>query len=128
MALPDDVVPKLREASRLVADEGESDVRSEGGVPVTASAPQVGGWRNRGVAVRRALLGTIGACLAVVIGLAGWMYWAHPSTTTAPPARQRPKRRGGALPPPVTRHGGIFTELADASIYAGHSTFDGCCE
>ncbi|OLO56639.1 hypothetical protein BKH30_01470 [Actinomyces oris] len=75
---------KLREASGFVADDSESDIRSEGGVPVTASAPQVGGWRKRGVAVRRALLGTIGACLAVVIGLAGWMYWTHPSTTTAP--------------------------------------------
>ena len=77
-------------------------------------------------------LGFIGVCLAMVIGLAGWLYWTHPSTATAslPDGAQRGEEEylSGALPPPVTRHGGIFTELADASIYAGHSTFDGCCE
>jgi len=110
---PHDVILKLREASGFVADDSESDVRSEGGVPVTASAPQVGGWRNRGVAVRRALLGTIGACLAMAIGLAGWLYWTHPTTTTAslPDRAQRGEEEylSGALPPPETIHGTLYS-------------------
>jgi len=104
-----DVILKLREASRLVADDSESDVRSEGGVPVTASAPQVDGRRKRGVTVRRALLGIIGACLAMVIGLVGWLYWTHPSTTTAslPDGVQRGEEEylSWALPHPETIHG-----------------------
>ena len=44
-----DVILKLREASRLVADDSESDVRSEGGAPVAAIAPQVGRGEKHGV-------------------------------------------------------------------------------
>ena len=106
---PDGVAPKLMEASRLVADEGESDVRSEAGTPMAVPAPQVGGWRKRGVTVRRALLGIIGACLAMVIGLAGWLYWTHPSTTSVPlpDGAQRGEERylSWALPHPETIHG-----------------------
>ena len=54
-------------------------------------------------------LGFIGVCLAMVIGLAGWLYWTHPSTATAslPDGAQRGEEEylSGALPPPVTRHG-----------------------
>ena len=110
---PDDVVPKPREASRLVADEGESDVRSEGGDPVAAIAPQVGGRRKHAVTARRALLGVTGACLAMVIGLAGWLYWTHPSTTTAPLPDSAQKGEeeylSGALPPPETIHGTLYS-------------------
>ena len=92
-----------------MADDSESDVRSEGGTPVTTPAPQVGGRRKHGVTVRRALLGTIGACLAMVIGLAGWLYWTHPTTTSVPlPAgAQRGEERylSWALPHPETIHG-----------------------
>ena len=52
-------------------------------------------------------LGFIGVCLAMVIGLAGWLYWTHPSTATAslPDGAQRGEEEylSGALPPPVTR-------------------------
>jgi len=93
----------------LVADEGESDVRSEGGTPMAVPAPQVGGRRKHGVTVRRALLGTIGACLAMVIGLAGRLYWTHPSTTSVPlpDGAQRGEERylSWALPHPETIHG-----------------------
>ena len=45
----------------------------------------------------------------MVIGLAGWLYWTHPSTATAslPDGAQRGEEEylSGALPPPVTRHG-----------------------
>ena len=88
-----------------MADEGES----EGGAPMGVPAPQVGGRRKHGVTARRALLVVIGACLAIAIGLAGWLYWTHPSTTTAslPDGVQRGEEEylSGALPPPVTRHG-----------------------
>ena len=93
----------------VVADDSESDVRREGGTPMAVPAPQVGGRRKHGVTARRALLGTIGACLAMVIGLAGRLYWTHPSTTTAslPAGAQRGQEEylSWALPPPVTRHG-----------------------
>ena len=92
-----------------MADEGESDVRSESGAPVAETAPQVGGRRKHGVTVRRALLGIIGACLAMVIGLAGWLYWTHPSTTTAslPDGVQRGEEEylSWALPHPETIYG-----------------------
>ena len=92
-----------------MADDSESDVRSESGAPVAETAPQVGGRRKHGVTARRALLGTIGACLAMVIGLAGWLYWTHPSTTTAslPASAQRGEEEylSWALPHPETIHG-----------------------
>ena len=101
--------PETEGSEWVVADEGESDVRSESGAPVAETAPQVGGRRKHGVTVRRALLVVIGACLAITIGLAGWLYWTHPSTTTAslPDGAQRGEEEylSGALPPPVTRQG-----------------------
>ena len=101
--------PETEGSEWVVADEGESDVRSESGAPVAETAPQVGGRRKHGVTVRRALLGIIGACLAMVIGLAGWLYWTHPSTTTAslPASAQRGEERylSWALPHPETIHG-----------------------
>ena len=101
--------PKAEGSERVVADEGES----EGGAPMAVPAPQVGGRRKHGVTARRALLGIIGACLAMVIGLAGWLYWTHPTTTSVPlpdgVQKGEEEYLSGALPPPETIHGTLYS-------------------
>ena len=97
--------PETEGSEWVVADNSES----EGGAPVAETAPPVGGRRKHGVTARRALLGVIGACLAMVIGLAGWLYWTHPSTTSVPlpDGAQRGEEQylSWALPHPETIHG-----------------------